>query len=75
MGDFGHIKTVMKYKLFKQYCCSYCGPPLRDLQSKRVGNVCMPWHKTLWQLQLLSRCCLIVCHYWSTRVKVHEMYS
>ena len=27
MGDFGHIKTAVKCKLFKQYCCSYYGAP------------------------------------------------
>ena len=49
MGDFGHIKTV-KCKLFKQYCCSYYGAPLWDLQSKRVGNICITWRKALRQL-------------------------
>ena len=69
MGDFGHIKTAVKCKLFKQYCCSYYGAPLWDLQSKSVGNICIAWRKALmhWHLlhtAMLSRCCLIVCHYW-----------
>ena len=72
MGDFGHIKTAVKCELFKQYSCSYYGAPLRDLQSKNVGNICMArrsdsygeWH--LLHTAMLSRCCLIVCHYWST---------
>ena len=28
MGDFGHTKTAVKCKLFKQYSCSYYGTPL-----------------------------------------------
>ena len=39
MGYFGHIKTAVKCKLFNQYCCSYYGAPLLDLQSKSVGNI------------------------------------
>ena len=50
MGDFIHtgwIKTAVNCKLFKQYCCSYYGVPLWDLQSKSVGNTCIVWHKAL----------------------------
>ena len=52
MGDYGHIKTAVKCKLFKQYCCSYYGAPLWDLQSKSVGNILciVVWHKALRQL-------------------------
>ena len=50
MGDFGHIKMAVKCKLFKQYCCSYYGAPLWDLQSKSVGYICIAWHKALRQL-------------------------
>ena len=75
MGDFGHIKTAVKCKLFKQYCCSYYRAPLWDLQSKGVSNNYVShgarqpdsggdWH--LLHTAMLSRCCLIVCHYWST---------
>ena len=41
MGDFGHINTAVNCKSFKQYCFSYYGAPLWDLQSKSVGNMCM----------------------------------
>ena len=43
MADFGHIKTNVKCNLFKQYCCSYHGAPLLDLQSKSVGTICTAW--------------------------------
>ena len=33
IGDFGHIKTAVKYKLFKQYSCSYYG-----------AESCGDWH-------------------------------
>ena len=68
-------KTAVKCKLFKQYCCSYNGAPLWDLQSKSVGNICVAWRKTLRQLwglaslihgDVASLLRLIVCHYWST---------
>ena len=50
MGDFGRINTGVKSKLFKQYCCSYYGAPLWDLQSKSVGNISIAWRKALRQL-------------------------
>ena len=50
MADFGHIKTNVKCNLFKQYCCSYYGAPLWDLQSKSVGTICTAWRKALRKL-------------------------
>ena len=47
MGDFGHIKTVVKCNLFKQYCCSYYGAPFWDLLSKSVDNICIALRKAL----------------------------
>ena len=47
MADFGHIKTNVKCNLFKQYCCSYYGAPLWDLQSKSVGTICTAWQKVV----------------------------
>ena len=43
MADFGHITMDVKCKLFKQYCCSYYGAPVCDLQSKNVGTMCIAW--------------------------------
>ena len=54
MGDFGHIKTAVKCKLLKQYCCSYYGTPLWDLQSKSVNNICIAWRKALSKLLRLT---------------------
>ena len=60
MGDFGHIKTTVKSKLFKQYCCYYYGAPLWDLQSKDTVNICRPLsHGTIGQ----------------PKAKVHEVHS
>ena len=50
IADFGHIKTNVKCNLFKQYCCSYYGAPLWDLQSKSVGTICTVWRKALRKL-------------------------
>ena len=54
MADFGHIKTNVKCYLFKQYCCSYCGASLMDLQSKSVGTICTAWRKALKKLWVLA---------------------
>ena len=57
LGDFDHIRTAVKCTLFKQYCCSYYGAPLWDLQSKSVGNICIALRKAfrkLWELALLK---------------------
>ena len=51
MGDFGHIKTSVKCKLFKQYCYSYYGAPQWELYSKSVANICIAWRKALRQLR------------------------
>ena len=50
MTDFDHIKTNIKCNVFKQYCCSYYGAPLWDLQSKSVGTICTAWRNALRKL-------------------------
>ena len=73
MDDFGHIKTAVKCKLFKQYCCSYYGAPLWVLQSKcwqymyrmAQGTQTVVGTGTSYtrHTAMLSHCCLIVGHY------------
>ena len=50
MADFSYIKMNVKCNLFKQYCCSYYGAALWDLQSKSVGTICTAWRKALREL-------------------------
>ena len=47
---FNFGKTNVKCNLFKQYCCSYYGAPLWDLQSKSVGTICTAWRQALRKL-------------------------
>ena len=47
MADFGHIKSFVKCKLFKTYCCSFYGAALWPLSSNSVSNVCTAWRKAL----------------------------
>ena len=47
MADFGHIKSSVKCKLFKTYCCSFYGASLWPLHSNGVYNVCVAWRKAL----------------------------
>ena len=56
MADFGHIKTDVECKLFKQYYCSYYGAPLCDLQSRSVGTIWIAWGalRQLWGLAPLT---------------------
>ena len=44
MTDFRHIKTSVKCKLFKTYCCSFYGGALLPLHS---NGTCVFWHKVL----------------------------
>ena len=50
MADFGHIKTDVECKLFKQYYCSYY------LQSRSVGTIWIAWGalRQLWGLAPLT---------------------
>ena len=47
MADFGHINSVLKCKLFKQYCCCFYGAPLWMLSSNAVQNICIAWRHAL----------------------------
>ena len=40
ISDFGQLSYTVKCKLFKQYCCSFYGSPLRSLKSK-MWNLCV----------------------------------
>ncbi len=43
MSDFGHISSVLKGQLFRQYCCSFYGAPLWYLKSDGVEAICVAW--------------------------------
>ena len=73
MGDCGHIRTVVKCKLLNNVALTtelHCGISRVKVlaiyvsHGARHSDSCGNWH--LLHTAMLSRCCLIVCHYWST---------
>ena len=61
-ADFGHIRPFLQCKLFKQYCCSFYGAPLWDLNSSVVKKVCVAWRKALrklWRLPARTHCDIV----------------
>ena len=47
MADFGHIKSDLLCKLFKQNCCYYYGAPLWLLNSNCVEKINVSWRKAV----------------------------
>ena len=43
LSKFGTCKTLVKNKLFNQYCCSYYGSQLWPLYNQDFRNVCTKW--------------------------------
>ncbi len=50
MSDFGGLYSIIKCKLFKQYCCSFYGSNLWLLTSKRCYDICVAWRRALRKL-------------------------
>jgi len=59
MSDLGHIYSFLKCKLFQQYCCSFYGSPLWELNSDATNDICIAWRKALrmlWGLHPMTHC-------------------
>ena len=53
MSEFGSIQTVVKNKLFHQYCCAWCGSQLWPLWHDIVNKMSIQWRNALrkvWKL-------------------------
>ena len=50
MSRFGHVYSFLKCKLFKQYCCSFYGAPLWNLNSSAADKICIAWRRALRKL-------------------------
>ena len=62
LSDLGHLPPDIKTKLFQQYCCSFYGSQLWDLNSKRVNELCIAWRKALrilWKVPYMTHCNII----------------
>ena len=62
LSKFGTCKTLVKNKLFNQYCCSYYGSQLWPLYNQDFNNVCTKWRKAIrriWELPYNTHCKLL----------------
>ena len=57
MSEFGSLQTVVKNKLFHQYCCALYGSQLWPLWHYSVSKMCTQWRNALgkvWKLPYAS---------------------
>ena len=47
MSEFGSLQTVVKKKLFHQYCCALYGSQLWPLWHDSVNKMCIQWRNAL----------------------------
>ena len=47
ISNFGHTYSFIKCSLFKQFCCSFYGSPLWNLNGPGVQSLCVDWRKSL----------------------------
>lgn len=58
-ADFGHVKSFVQCKLFKQYCCSFYGAAIWPLSSQSVRDICVAWRRALrmiWRVPPMTHC-------------------
>ena len=58
-ADFGAIDSKMQCLLFKQYCCTFYGAPLKRNDGAWLRQVCVAWRKALrrvWRLSPRTHC-------------------
>ena len=62
ISNFGHTYFFIKCSLFKQFCCSFYGSPLWNLNGPGVQSLCVDWRKSLrslWRVHLVTHCDVI----------------
>ena len=60
--NFGHTYSFIKCSLFKQFCCSFHGSPLWNLNGPGVQSLCVDWRKSLrslWHVHPMTHCDVI----------------
>ena len=63
MAEFGSLSTIVKNKLFNQYCCAFYGSQLWPLWQNSVNSIiCTKWRTALrriWHLAYATHCALV----------------
>ena len=62
ISNFGHTYSFIKCSLFKQFCCSFYGSPLWNLNGAGVQSLCVDWRKSLgslWRVHPMTHCDVI----------------
>ena len=62
ISNFGHTYSFIKCSLFKQFCCSFYGSPLWNLNGPGVQSLCVDWRKSLrslWRVHPMTHCDVI----------------
>ena len=62
ISNFGHKYSFIKCSLFKQFCCSFYGSPLWNLNGPGVQSLCVDWRKSLrslWRVHPMTHCDVI----------------
>jgi len=59
LSYFGHLSPVVKFRLFKTFCCSLYGSVLLELDHLSIDSVCCLWRKGLrrvWDVPYRTHC-------------------
>ena len=62
LANFSSLKSGLKNKLFKQFCCVMYGSPLWNLNSDATRSVCVSWRKSLrriWRIPFNAHCDIV----------------
>ena len=64
ISNLGHTYSFIKcsLSLFKQFCCSFYGSPLWNLNDPGVQSLCVDWRKSLrslWRVHPMTHCDVI----------------
>ena len=62
ISNFGYAYSFTKCSLFQQFCASFYGSPLWNLNGLRVQSLCVDWRKSLrslWRVHPMTHCDVI----------------
>ena len=78
ISNFGHTYSFIKCSLFKQFCCSFYGSQLWNLNGPGVQSLCVDWRKSLrslWRVQPMTHCDVIAALSDQFPIKVMVWYG
>jgi hypothetical protein len=62
MSQFGSLQSIVKNKLFSQYCCTFYGSQICPPWHDSVSNICIQWHNAMcsvWRFPCVTHCDII----------------